>query len=81
MEIKTKARRWGSSLAVILPKSLAEKQRIREDEQVTIIIEKTKPKAGALFGKFTKLRKRPTQELKDEARKGWESDSDRKRWK
>jgi len=38
-----------------------------------------KPTAGDLFGKFPELKKWSTQELKDEMRKGWLSDSDRER--
>ena len=81
MKVKTIPRRWGSSLAVIIPKKVVEAQRINEREEVVITIERPKPKAGVLFGKFPRLKKWSTQELKDEARRGWESDSDRKRWK
>ncbi len=45
--------------------------------------QKNRPKAGELFG-YLKGWKKPTQELKEEMRKGWLSDSDRKReeeWK
>lgn len=83
MEVKTIARRWGSSIGVILPKSLVEAKRIRENDEVIVNVEKPKPKAGTLFG-FLKDWKKPTQEIKDELRKGWESKSDRKRsekWK
>ena len=83
MEVKAIAKRWGSSIGVILPKSVVETKRIRENDEVIIHVEKPKPKAGALFGFLTDW-KRPTQEIKNELREGWESDSDRKRnekWK
>ena len=70
MEITTKAKRWGSSLGIILPKSLVEAKKIRENDEVTIEIKK-KSLAGDMFGKFPRW-KRSTQELKDEMRKGWD---------
>ncbi len=80
MEIKTKARKWGSSLAIILPKVVVDAKKISENDDVVIEIKKpllVKDVFGMLKGKI----KRPTQEIKDEMRKGWESASDRKRWK
>lgn len=81
MEVKAITRKWGNSIAVVIPKEMVDKQRIKEDEEVTIKVERKKPLAGEFFGKFPKLKKWSTQELKDEARRGWESESDRKRWK
>jgi len=84
MEVKTRARKWGSSLAVIIPKEIAKERKIEENSEIVITIERAKPRAGVLFGKFPRLKRWSTQELKDEARRGWESDSDRereKRWK
>ena len=50
MKVKTIPRRWGSSLAVIIPKKVVEAQKINETEEIVITIEKPKPKAGVLFG-------------------------------
>ena len=69
MEIKTKARKWGSSLAVILPKALVEDRKIRENDEIVIEI-KQLPLAGEFFGKFPQWKK-PTQKIKDEMRAGW----------
>lgn len=71
MEIKTIAKKWGSSIGVILPKSVVETHRIRENDEV--LIEVKKPVlAKELFGKFPEWKsKKTTQELKDEARLGW----------
>jgi len=83
MEVKTRARKWGSSLAVILPKAVVEARRIHENDSIIIEIKK-RPLAGELFGKFPRKSKQTAQEIKDEARRGWESDSDRereKKWK
>ena len=81
MEIKATTRKWGNSIAVVIPKEIVEKQRIKEDQEIVITVETERPKAGVLFGRFPELRKTTTQELKDEARYGWESAVDRKRWR
>lgn len=84
MQIKAIARKWGSSLAVILPKEITEKKGIKENTGVTITIERTRPKAGELWGFGKGKIKKSAQEIKDELREGWLSDSDRereKKWK
>ena len=72
MEIRTVARRWGSSIGIIIPKSVVDENRIRENEEV--IIEVRKPIfARDLFGRHPEWKsKKTTQELKDEARRGWD---------
>ena len=70
MEIKTKAKKWGSSIGIILPKSVVETRRIKENDE--IIIEVRKPFiTKELFGKYPRKSNRSAQELKDEARGGW----------
>ena len=71
MEIKTKAKKWGSSLGVILPKSIVDKSNIRENDEIRIEI-KTNQIDKEFFGRFPRKSKRTAQELKDEARKGWD---------
>ena len=72
MEIKAIAKRWGSSIGIVLPKSIVEENKIKENEEV--IIEVKKPVfVKELFGKYPQWKSRKTaQELKDEARKGWD---------
>lgn len=79
MEIRAITRRWGNSIAVVLPREVLKEQRIKEDEEIVVRVEKVRPKAGVMFGRFPELKKTPTQQLKDEARQGWESSPDR-RW-
>ena len=79
MEIRAITRKWGNSMAVILPKQLVDEQQLHANEEIVVRVERRRPKAGVLFGRFPQLKKTPTQELKDEARRGWESASDR-RW-
>jgi antitoxin component of MazEF toxin-antitoxin module len=71
MEIKTIAKRWGSSIGVILPRAIVEENKIRENEEV--IIELKKPLfVRETFGKYPEFKsKKSAQELKNEARKGW----------
>jgi len=72
MEVKTTARRWGSSIGIILPKAVVEANRIRENEEVIIEVKK-KTLAGEMFGRFPEWKfKKSAQELKDEARRGWD---------
>lgn len=80
MEIKATTRKWGNSIAVVIPKDVVDKERIKEDQEVVLTVENERPKAGVLFGRFPQLRKTPTQQLKNEARKGWRSELDRRRW-
>jgi len=70
MEIKTKAKQWGSSLGFILPKSVVDARKIRENEEIVIEI-KSQPVLDHLFGKFPRTSGRSAQGLKNEAREGW----------
>jgi len=70
MEIKTKARKWGNSVAIILPKIIVDANDIKENQEITIeIIEK--PFAGKFFGILPRKSKKSAQKIKDEMRKGW----------
>ena len=82
MQIKAIARKWGSSIGIIIPKEVVEAKRIKENDEIIIEVNNKRPTAAALFGKFPQWKsKKSAQELKNEMRAGWESDSDRKRWK
>ena len=70
MEIETIAKRWGSSIGIIIPKEIVESNKIRENDKIIIDIKK-RPIAKEFFGKYPNW-KRSTQEIKDEARKGWD---------
>jgi len=70
MEVKTTAKKWGSSIGVILPKSIVDSRKIKENDE--IIIEIKKPiLAKEVFGILRKW-KRQTQKIKEEMRQGWE---------
>lgn len=72
MEIETLTRKWGNSIAVIIPSKIVEEQKLRENERVTVKIEKKrKVKVKDIFG-LLKEWKKPTEEIIKEARKGWD---------
>lgn len=69
MELKTKPRKWGNSLAIILPRVLVDANKIKENQDIVIEI-KTRPSVKDVFGILPQW-KRPTQKIKDDMRKGW----------
>jgi antitoxin component of MazEF toxin-antitoxin module len=85
MEIETLTRKWGNSIAIIIPSRIVDQEKIKENQEVIVKVEKKKVLlVKDVFGKFPQLRKWSAQELKDEARAGWLSKSDREReeeWK
>ena len=71
MEIKTKTRKWGSSLGVIIPKELVKEERLQEGQEIRIDILSRKKTTGAdIFGKLKF--KKPVQVLLDETDKDFE---------
>ena len=71
MTIETRVKKWGNSYAVILPKDMVEKQHLKENDKVNIMLVKEADLTksyGALKGKV----KMSGQEFKDFVRKGWE---------
>ncbi len=57
IEIKSKLRRWGNSFGIVVPRSaIKEDARIRENEEVVVMIMKNKPNLRKFFGahKFKK---------------------------
>ena len=72
MEIETTTRKWGNSLAIIIPSHIVAQGKLKENQRVAIKIEKKKPLlVKDVFG-MLKGWKRPTEEILKEARKGWD---------
>ena len=69
-ELNARVRKWGDSLAVIIPKELAEKERIRVEDKIHLKIEKGRDFSD-LFGIAKGKLKKTAQQLKDESREGW----------
>lgn len=67
-ECETVARRWGNSLGVTLPKEVVEKENIKENEKVTLIVVNKSKNLSQLFGTLKGRWKKSAQQLKDEIR-------------
>ncbi len=72
MEIETKTRKWGSSLGIIIPKGIVEKENLKQNQKIKILAIETETKTtGAdIFGKLKF--KKPIQVLLDETDKDFE---------
>ena len=70
MEFRAKAKEWGNSLGIIIPREIANKEHIRANEEVIVEI-KRKNALREVFGSL-KGWKINTQKLKDELRKEWQ---------
>jgi antitoxin component of MazEF toxin-antitoxin module len=65
-KIKSVARRWGSSLGVIIPRDVVEKEHIKEGQQIDFLILKDSRALRETFG--TLKFKKTSQQMKDETR-------------
>ena len=70
VEVNVKVRKWGDSLAVIIPKEIAEREKIRVEDNVNLKIEK-EANLSDVFGILKGKLKKTAQQLKNEARRGW----------
>ena len=69
-DINVKVRKWGDSLAVIIPKEIAHNERIQASDTVRLnIIKQTD--LSDVFGILKGKLKKSAQEIKDELRKEW----------
>jgi len=68
-EVEAKVRKWGDSVAVIIPRDIAKNESIGVNDIVHVSFHKEHDLSD-LFGRF-KTRKTP-QQMKDESRAGWE---------
>ncbi len=68
MTTEVVVRKWGSSLGVILPKELVEKERLKENKKILINVIK-ESNLVSLFGSLE--RGSSGQKFKDMAREGW----------
>ncbi|HLC37804.1 MAG TPA: AbrB/MazE/SpoVT family DNA-binding domain-containing protein [Candidatus Nanoarchaeia archaeon] len=79
MAIEVQLKKWGNSIGVVLPRELVEQRKLKESDKVIIEVVKVSNLSN-IYG-LIKERKMSGQKMKDLARKGWESASDRARWK
>ena len=64
------AKKWGSSIGIVIPKEIVEKEHIKENQKLTIDIKKPHI-LREIYGSL-KGWKIDSQKAKDEMRKGWE---------
>ncbi len=69
MAVEVKLKRWGNSMAVIVPNWLIEKKNLKENDEIVIEVVK-KADLSEIFG-LVKKRKMSGQEFKDMVRNGW----------
>ena len=69
-ELNAKVRKWGDSLAVIIPKEIAEKEKIHVEDKIHLKIGRERDFSD-LFGIAKGKLKKTAQQLKDESREGW----------
>ena len=61
-------RKWGNSIGIILPKEAIEKEHIRENQKINILISKKTNVLNETFGMLKRKLKKSSQEMKDELR-------------
>lgn len=72
MEIEAEIRKWGSSLGIIIPKKIVEKENLKQKQKIRILAVETESKTRVkdIFGKLKF--KRSTQEILDETDRDFE---------
>ena len=72
--VRAVVKKWGNSVGIILPAEVVKEKNIHVNDVIEIKIEGKIRPISELFG-ICKLDK-PTQEIKDELRKGWGEDGE-----
>jgi len=71
MAVEVKLKRWGNSMAVIVPNKIIEEKNLKENDSIIIEVVK-KADLSEVFGSIKeKDRKMSGQQMKDMVRKGW----------
>ncbi len=69
MEIELVTKKWGSSLGIVLPKTIVEKEQILENEIIIVEIKK-RHFAREFFGILPQWKK-TTDKIKEDMKEGW----------
>jgi len=69
-EVECTTKKWGSSIGIVIPKSVVEREHIKPNEKIRILVKKV-PLARDLWGIAPFKKKQSTQEIKDWLRKQW----------
>ncbi len=68
-EIDVVAKKWGDSIAIIIPKDVVNAEKIKQSDKLHVTVNK-EIDLSDLFGKFKTSK--TAQQLKDGARRGWD---------
>ena len=69
-EIECITKKWGSSIGIVIPKEIVQKEHIKPNEKIHIVVKKML--LARDFWNLGPLRRtESTQDIKDELRKGW----------
>jgi antitoxin component of MazEF toxin-antitoxin module len=67
--IEAKPKKWGNSLGVVLPNDVVQREHIRENVPVRLLLLKDSSRVlKSTFGMLKGKLKKPTQQIKDELR-------------
>ena len=68
IEIETKLRKWGNSFGIVIPIKSAESAKVKDGDEVTILLKNEKPNLKKLFGahKFSKSIEKLMKEMDEE---------------
>ncbi len=69
IDVKLIPRKWGNSIAVVLPESVVKQAKIRVGEPIELLIPQQE-NLQSVWGIWKT--KKPAQKFKDEARAGWD---------
>ena len=78
IELKTKLRRWGNSFGIVVPQRTIENTKMKEGDEITILLKKEDNIMRELFGSL-KGWKINTQKIKDDLRKE-EREVEKRKW-
>ncbi|MBI4145877.1 AbrB/MazE/SpoVT family DNA-binding domain-containing protein [Candidatus Woesearchaeota archaeon] len=70
-ETDLEIKKWGDSLAVIIPKEIVRKVKLRPKDRIHVTLEK-EVDLSDIFGIAKGKLKESVQQLKDEAKNGWD---------
>ncbi|TAL51591.1 MAG: AbrB/MazE/SpoVT family DNA-binding domain-containing protein [Nanoarchaeota archaeon] len=69
-EVECTTKKWGSSIGIVIPKSVVEREHIKPNERIRVSVKKV-VLAKDIWNLGPIVDKEPTQKIKDWMRKGW----------
>jgi antitoxin component of MazEF toxin-antitoxin module len=71
MAVEVKLKKWGNSMAVIVPNKLVEEKHLKENDKILIEVVK-EADLSDIFGSLKSKKRISGQKFKDLAREGWD---------